>query len=100
MVKKKEQQDKRQRVFFSFKRSNAQRVSLVGDFNDWDPKRHPMKSDGDGTWTKTVMLFPGTYEYKFWSDGNWIADLEKPDLCKNSYGTMNNRISVAPKKTA
>src|ERR1700730_14835111 len=29
---------------------NARRVSLVGDFNLWDPRRHPMRVRGVGYW--------------------------------------------------
>jgi 1,4-alpha-glucan branching enzyme len=97
MGKKSVQQSKRQRVSFSFQKQDASHVSLVGDFNDWNPKRHPMKQDSEGTWTKAVMLVPGTYEYKFWVDGAWIADPENAPVCKNCFGTLNNRITVQPK---
>lgn len=29
---------------------NARQVSLVGEFNGWDPTRHPMAKQFDGTW--------------------------------------------------
>src|SRR5436190_17194156 len=29
---------------------NAQRVSVVGDFNSWDGRRHPMRVRGNGFW--------------------------------------------------
>lgn len=98
MGKKKVQQPKRRRVSFSFRDPGAREVSLVGDFNDWNPKRHPMKRDENGVWTKAVMLVPGTYEYKFWVDGNWMADMQAPGLCENVFGTMNNRFTVRAKK--
>ncbi len=45
---------------------NAQRVSVVGDFNDWDGRRHPMrKLLGTGVWE---LFIPGIAEgahYKF-----------------------------------
>jgi 1,4-alpha-glucan branching enzyme len=28
-------------------------VSLVGDFNAWDTRRHPLQTDGEGTWWVT-----------------------------------------------
>ena len=97
MGEKPVQQPKRQRVSFFFQQRDASRVSLVGDFNDWDPKRHPMKQDQNGTWSKAVMLVPGTYEYKFWADGAWIADPENAPVCENCFGTLNHRITVKPK---
>jgi 1,4-alpha-glucan branching enzyme len=45
---------------------NAQAVSVVGDFNDWDPRRHALCSSGDsGIWTLRVPeARPGSV-YKF-----------------------------------
>jgi 1,4-alpha-glucan branching enzyme len=45
---------------------NAERVSVVGDFNAWDGRRHPMNSQGpSGVWWLFVPeLGPGT-RYKF-----------------------------------
>jgi 1,4-alpha-glucan branching enzyme len=45
---------------------NAERVSVVGDFNDWDGRRHPMNAQGhSGIWCLFVPeLGPGTV-YKF-----------------------------------
>ncbi len=38
-------------VHFAVWAPSAQRVSLVGDFNDWDAARHPMRQRGDiGVW--------------------------------------------------
>ena len=45
---------------------NARRVSVVGDFNDWDGRRHPMRLRHDGgIWELFVpQIGPGT-RYKF-----------------------------------
>ena len=45
---------------------NAERVSVVGDFNAWDGRRHPMNAQGrSGIWCLFVPeLVPGT-RYKF-----------------------------------
>jgi len=63
---------KKRRVRFSLDALHAQQVSLVGDFNAWDPKKHPMKKNVGGLWEKTVILDPGTHEYKFFMDDQWI----------------------------
>jgi 1,4-alpha-glucan branching enzyme len=40
-----------QGVHFAVWAPNARLVSLVGDFNDWDPRRHPMRKRQDiGVW--------------------------------------------------
>ncbi|MGN6311488.1 MAG: 1,4-alpha-glucan branching protein GlgB [Xanthobacteraceae bacterium] len=44
---------------------NAKRVSVVGDFNFWEPRRHPMRVRGNGYWE---IFIPGAISgdrYKF-----------------------------------
>jgi len=44
---------------------NAQRVSVVGDFNFWEPRRHPMRVRGNGYWEIFIPnAIPGD-RYKF-----------------------------------
>ena len=80
----------RRRVSFSFEGPDARKVILVGDFNNWDPQKHAMKHNGDGTWNKTVMLAPGRYEYKFFVDGDWKLDPQNSQTCSNCFGTQNS----------
>ena len=86
----------RRRLTFTLEAPDARQVSLVGDFNDWNPKRHPMKKNRNGQWQKAVMLQPGTYEYKFWTDEHWIVDSNNDNRCANKFGTMNNLVTVSP----
>ncbi|MFA9462004.1 1,4-alpha-glucan branching protein GlgB [Thiohalorhabdus methylotrophus] len=53
-------------VLFSVWAPNAERVSVVGSFNQWDGRRHPMRARGDsGVWELFVPgLHPGEL-YKF-----------------------------------
>jgi 1,4-alpha-glucan branching enzyme len=53
-------------VRFAVWAPNARRVSVVGDFNSWDGRRHPMRLRHDaGVWELFVpRLIPGTV-YKF-----------------------------------
>lgn len=48
----------------------AKRVTLAGDFNNWDPGGIELRTDGAGVWEVTIELRPGTYEYKFLEDGD------------------------------
>jgi 1,4-alpha-glucan branching enzyme len=84
----------RRKVSFVFESPQSQKVSLVGNFNDWDEKKHPMKNDGKGVWTKSVMLMAGIHEYKFVADQKWVQDPMNPRLITNSFGTQNNIIEV------
>ena len=44
-------------VLFSTWAPNAERVSIIGDFNDWDGRRNPMRSrGGSGVWE---LFIPG-----------------------------------------
>ena len=88
---------KRRKITFSFESSDAKEVILMGDFNNWNPKKHPMKKDDNGKWTKAVLLSPGQYEYKFLVDGQWKEDPQNDRTCSNKFGSYNNVFSL-PKR--
>jgi 1,4-alpha-glucan branching enzyme len=54
---------------FVFPAAAARRVSLAGDFNDWDLEDMPMYKASDGVWYLSVSLTPGRHEYRFIADG-------------------------------
>ena len=84
----------KRRITFKLEASEAQEASLVGDFNSWDIKKHRMKRDDQGRWTKIVTLPPGNYEYKFLVDGQWQNDPGNDQMVPNSFGTLNNILKV------
>ncbi|NCP09372.1 MAG: glycoside hydrolase [Deltaproteobacteria bacterium CG_4_8_14_3_um_filter_51_11] len=84
----------RRRVAFGLSAPGSREVFLVGDFNGWDKTKHPMKKDNEGLWGKTVMIFPGRYEYKFLVDGEWQRDPVNQEVCDNDFGTLNSVIFV------
>ncbi len=51
-------------------------VSVVGDFNNWDPSAHPMRLyKNKGYWSKSIVLKPGTYQFRYFVDGErWVND--------------------------
>ena len=56
-----------QGVHFAVWAPNASHVALVGDFNDWDHRRHPMRRRGDiGVWEMFIPdIGPGrAYKYR------------------------------------
>jgi 1,4-alpha-glucan branching enzyme len=71
-------------------------VCLVGSFNDWSTKKHPMKRGENGTWTANVMLSPGTYEYRLLVDGHWADDPRADRHVPNEFGSTNAIRSIAP----
>lgn len=84
----------KRRVTFTLEVKEASNVALMGDFNNWNEKTHPMKKDNKDLWKKTVFLNSGRYEYRFLVDGEWQNDLRNNQLCKNRFGTYNNFITV------
>lgn len=85
---------KKRRIRFSLKAPDADEVILMGDFNQWDVNKHPMRRDDRGVWTKDVVILPGKYEYKFLVDGRWQIDPGNKNICPNCFGTLNNVLEV------
>jgi 5'-AMP-activated protein kinase regulatory beta subunit len=93
-AKKSEARPKRRKITFSLTSPDAKEVILMGDFNQWNPKVHPMKKNKTGLWEKATLLFPGTYEYRFIVDGQWENDPNNAQTRTNQFGTKNNFIVV------
>ena len=92
--KKQKQKSEKRRITFKLEASQASEAILVGDFNGWDAKKHRMKRDNKGRWTKIVTLSPGSYEYKVLVDGQWQNDPGNDQMVPNSFGTLNNILTV------
>jgi len=90
----KEKNVKRRRVEFKYNNREASSVILVGDFNNWNPKKHAMEISKDGTYHKILMLPSGAYEYKFLVDGQWENDPLNKKTHLNCFKTLNNVIDV------
>ncbi len=81
-------------VDFSLKEPAAKSASLAGSFNDWDPKRTPLRKEKKGEWKTTLWLPPGRYEYRFVVDGRWLSDPGAKESVANSFGSTNSVIVV------
>jgi 1,4-alpha-glucan branching enzyme len=90
----KEKKEKSKKVDFSLLAPHAEKVSLAGDFNNWDTKVHRMKKDRKGVWKTSLQLTPGTYQYNFFVDGGWQNDPNCVDRVENPFGTLNCLIKV------
>lgn len=81
-------------VEFSIKNAKAAKVSIVGDFNDWNKDSNPLVKDGD-TWKTKISLKPGKHEYQFVIDNtDWVVDPENSVSLKNKFEGMNSVINV------
>lgn len=52
-------------VLFSVWAPSAERVSVVGDFNRWDGRAHPMRVHGNGVWELFIPDLPVGSVYKY-----------------------------------
>jgi 1,4-alpha-glucan branching enzyme len=80
---------KAKKVDFSLLAPQAEKVSVAGDFNDWNLTKHPLKKDKKGVWKISLNLLPGTYQYRFLVDGEWQSDPSCTDCIENPFGTSN-----------
>jgi len=85
---------KKGRISFKLEAPEAKQVSLMGDFNNWNPKTHVMKKDKKGVWIKTILIAPGRYEYKFLVDGGWWNDPHNDQTVFNTFGSINNVLVI------
>ena len=83
----------RNAAYFTLKpAAKAKEVALAGDFNRWKPVA--MKKLKDGSFAATVELSPGSYEYKFIVDGEWVTDPDNQLWAVNPFGTVNSLAQV------
>ena len=75
---------------------NAQTVALCGEFNEWDPTKHPMKRRKDSSFSLTVSLKPGKeYRYRYLLDGEtWENDWGADRYIPNVFGTEDSVVVV------
>ena len=69
----------------------AKSVSLIGDFNDWNPESHPMKRQPDGAWMVQVPLHHGHHHYLFLIDGVPTLDARAQGTARNE---RNGKVSL------
>ncbi len=82
-------------VIFHIEAPAAKDVRLAGDFNGWEINNEGMLSSREnGRWEKRVVLPPGRYRYKFFVDGEWMADSTNPEQEPNVFGTFDSVLSI------
>ena len=75
----------------------AKSVGVMGAFNDWDASRTPMVRAKDGTWTITLRLLPGSYEYQFLTDGSMRMTDPNAPATDSEFGEANSVLTVTPR---
>jgi chromosome partitioning protein len=70
-------------------------VKIVGTFNNWNTSEESlMERKKDGTWSKSIYLEPGTYQYRFLIDDVWVEDQNNSNQVDNSFGGKNSIIRI------
>jgi len=82
------------KILFRTYKPAARIISLVGDFNGWNPEHDVMKRGTDGIWRLEKRLPSGIYRYKFIVDGEWMPDLFNPESASDSAGDICSIIKI------
>ncbi len=79
-----------------FTAPQAASVTIVGDFNGWDPRRTQLiRASHDGLWRARLKLSPGVYQYSFVIDGSdWVGDPLAKSVLADGFGGTNSVIVV------
>jgi anti-sigma B factor antagonist len=76
---------------------SAQRVSLIGPFNNWTPNAHPLARTEHGWWIVTINLPPGArVVYCFDVDGTIWLDPNDHGRVLNGWGSEHSVRNVEP----
>jgi 1,4-alpha-glucan branching enzyme len=81
------------KIIFTFHSPTADEVFVAGTFNNWEPRRDPLRKNAKG-WSTVKYLEPGTYEYRFIVDGVWMDDPICQKHYPNQYGSENCVLEV------
>jgi 1,4-alpha-glucan branching enzyme len=84
-----------QKITFTYFAPQAGSVLVAGDFTGWATSPISLVKKQGGTWSTTVALKPGKYQYRLLVDGQWQNDPGCPDMEANEFGSANCILSVA-----
>ncbi len=76
---------------FTFRGTPGKRVSLIGDFNNWDPFMDYLTETAPGVFSITLRVAPGPHWYCYFTEGRRVLDRynvetgSDPDGTKTSY---------------
>jgi 1,4-alpha-glucan branching enzyme len=92
---RKEQNKKEGNVKVTFilpKEEISGRVSVVGDFNEWNPETTKLVKRSNGTYSASIKLETGKhYGFRYFTeDGTWKNDDAADELAPNPFGTRNS----------
>src|SRR5690606_17037222 len=81
------------KVTFTVPAEEAEKVDVVGDFNNWSPQESGLKKLKNGTFKGTFELpRENTYEFKYLIDGNFVNEPEADRFQWNDYAGSENAV--------
>lgn len=73
----------------------ADKIYLVGDFNDWDTAVTPFIQGRDGVWRAVLDLPCGReFQFRYLVDGRWQTDYHADGWVENEYGSQNSIVQA------
>ncbi|HTI70484.1 MAG TPA: isoamylase early set domain-containing protein [Candidatus Limnocylindria bacterium] len=74
---------------------SAKVVSVIGEFNNWDPAANPMEKNVDGSWRGMIQLKHGHHQYAFLVDGVVTLDPRGQGVSRNPRGERVSLLAVS-----
>ncbi len=74
----------------------VKKISLVGDFNNWDKNAHVLTKNKEGRFSITIVL-EQSHEYQFrylMDDSRWENDWASDKYLPSSFGNTDNSVVI------
>lgn len=81
-------------IEFRIYKPEAKLISLVGDFNHWNPENDLLTKGNDDIWRLNKRLPNGIYRYKFIIDGQWTPDIFNEKTLSDNNGGICSILEV------
>ena len=81
------------KVTFTVPAQDAKKVSVVDDFNNWNPKENELKRLKNGSFKGTFDIpKENSYEFRYLIDGNYQNEAEADGFQWNEYAGTENAV--------
>lgn len=81
------------KVTFTVPAQDAKKVSVVGDFNNWNPKENELRRLKNGSFKGTFDIpKENSYEFRYLIDGNYENEAEADGFQWNEYAGTENAV--------
>jgi 1,4-alpha-glucan branching enzyme len=81
------------KVTFELEGIEAEKISAIGNFNDWNAAVTPLKKFKNGKFKTTIDLAKdSSYEFRYVVDGAYVNDEQADSLVWNDYAGAENGV--------